>query len=77
VALAEYGAIILSDMGTDTLLLPQAVWLHGRPTPNRLKVIRDWTRRGGGLLMIDGYLSFQRIDCLARWHRKPVEEVLL
>jgi len=75
-ALGEYGAIILSDIGANTLLLPQAVWLHGRPMPNRHKVIRDWTRRGGGLLMIGGYLSFQGIDGRARWHQTPVEEVL-
>lgn len=29
--LAEYGAIILSDLGANTLLLPPAVWMQGRP----------------------------------------------
>ncbi|MBV9748968.1 MAG: cytoplasmic protein [Acetobacteraceae bacterium] len=75
-ALQQYKAIILSDIGANTLLLPQAVWLHGRTAPNRLKLIRDWTDAGGGLVMIGGYLSFQGIDGRARWRRTPVEEAL-
>ena len=74
--LAEYSAIILSDVGANTLLLPAAVWMQDEPMPNRLKLIRDWTQRGGGLMMIGGYLSFQGIDGRARWHRTPVEDAL-
>ena len=74
--LAQYGAIILSDIGANTLLLPPSVWLSGKPTPNRLKLIRDWTHKGGGLMMIGGYFSFQGIDGRARWRRTPVEEAL-
>ena len=74
--LAPYRAILLSDIGANTLLLPQSVWLHGTPTPNRLKLLADWTRAGGGLGMIGGYLSFQGIDGRARWRRTPVEEAL-
>lgn len=75
-ALRKYRAIILSDIGANTLLLPQSVWLHGKPTPNRLKLIKDWTAAGGGLLMIGGYLTFQGIDGRGRWHRTPVEDCL-
>ena len=74
--LKRYAAVILSDIGANTLLLPQAVWLHGRTAPNRLKLIRDWTAAGGGLVMIGGYLSFQGIDGRARWRRTPVEDAL-
>ncbi len=74
--LAGYDAIILSDIGANTLLLPPAVWLHSRTVPNRLKLIRDWTAAGGGLLMVGGYFSFQGIDGRARWRRTPVEETL-
>ncbi len=74
--LRRYKAIILSDIGANTLLLPQAVWMHGRATPNRLKLLRDWTQQGGGLVMVGGYLSFQGIDGRARWRRTPVEEAL-
>jgi uncharacterized membrane protein len=74
--LADYGVVILSDIGANSLLLPPEVWLHGKTMPNRLKLIRDWTAAGGGLLMIGGYLSFQGIDGRARWRRTPVEEAL-
>jgi uncharacterized membrane protein len=74
--LAAYDGLILSDIGANTLLLHPDVWLHGKTTPNRLKLIRDWTAAGGGLMMIGGYYSFQGIDGKARWRRTPVEEAL-
>ena len=74
--LAAYDVLLLSDVGANTLLLPPDVWLHGKPVPNRLKLIRDWTAAGGGLAMIGGYLSFQGIDGKARWGRTAVEEAL-
>lgn len=74
--LAEYDVIILSDIGANSLLLHPDVWLRGDRAPNRLKLLQDWTARGGGLIMIGGYLSFQGIDGRARWHRTPVEAAL-
>jgi uncharacterized membrane protein len=74
--LGAYDVVILSDIGANTLLLHPDVWLHGKTTPNRLKLIRDWTAVGGGLMMIGGYFSFQGIDGRARWGRTPVEEAL-
>lgn len=74
--LAAYDAILLSDIGANTLLLPPQVWLHSQTVPNRLKLIRDFVESGGGLLMAGGYFSFQGIDGRARWRRTPVEEVL-
>jgi uncharacterized membrane protein len=74
--LADYGALLLSDIGANTLLLPPAVWLYGKPMPNRLRLIAEWTRAGGGLAMIGGYLSFQGIDGRARWRRTAVEDAL-
>src|SRR5262245_48351238 len=75
-ALAAYDALILSDIGANTLLLPPEVWLQSRTMPSRLKVVRRWVEQGGGLLMVGGYLSFQGIDGKARWRRTPVEDVL-
>ncbi len=74
--LRRYDAVILSDIGANSLLLHQDVWLLGKPAPNRLKLIRDWTSGGGGLVMVGGYLSFQGIDGKARWRRTPVEAAL-
>ena len=44
--LAPYDAIILSDIGSNTLLLPPAVWLQSKTVPNRLKLIRDYVEAG-------------------------------
>lgn len=74
--LSEYKAIILSDIGANSLLLHPDVWLHGKTVPNRLKLLRDWTHAGGALIMIGGYFSFQGIDGKARWHRTAVETAL-
>ncbi|CAH0291952.1 hypothetical protein AGRO_1837 [Agrobacterium sp. ATCC 31749] len=74
--LDAYDAIILSDIGSNSLLLPPAVWLHSKTVPNRLKLIKAWVEKGGGLLMVGGYFSFQGIDGKARWRRTPVEDTL-
>jgi uncharacterized membrane protein len=75
-ALDAYDAIILSDIGSNTLLLPPQVWIESKTAPNRLKLIRDYVARGGGLVMIGGYYSFQGLNGGARYHRTPIEEIL-
>ncbi|MDR3432734.1 MAG: glutamine amidotransferase [Rouxiella aceris] len=74
--LNQYDAILLSDIGANSLLLHPDVWLHGKTVANRLDVLRDWTAQGGALAMFGGYLSFQGIDGKARWHRTAVEQAL-
>ncbi|MEM6711022.1 MAG: glutamine amidotransferase [Pseudomonadota bacterium] len=74
--LNAYDVIMLSDIGANTLLLHPDVWLRGQRVPNRLALIEEWTRAGGGLIMIGGYFSFQGIDGRARWHKTPVESAL-
>jgi uncharacterized membrane protein len=46
------------------------------PSPNRLAVVEEYVRGGGGLLMIGGYLSFAGIEGKARYHGTPVEDAL-
>ena len=74
--LVAYDAVILSDIGANTLLLHPDTWIHSKRTPNRLKLLRDYVRGGGGLLMFGGYYSFQGINGGARFHKTAVEEVL-
>ena len=74
--LQAYDAVILSDLGANTLLLHPDVWLHGRTVPNRLKLLRAYVEAGGGLAMIGGYFSFQGINGAARWHKTAVEATL-
>jgi len=75
-ALRAYDAVILSDIGANTLLLHPDTWIRSKPTPNRLRLLKDYVARGGGLMMIGGYLSFQGINGAARFHGTPVEDVL-
>jgi uncharacterized membrane protein len=74
--LSQYGVVILSDIGANTLLLHPDTFNKSLRTPNRLKLLREWVGAGGGLLMVGGYLTFQGIDGRGRWHNTPVEEVL-
>ncbi|MER8898398.1 glutamine amidotransferase [Mesorhizobium sp. M0676] len=75
-ALSAYDAVVLSDLGANTLLLHPDTWTHSKPTPNRLRLLRDYVGNGGGLLMFGGYYSFQGINGGARYHKTPVEDVL-
>ena len=74
--LDAYDVIVLSDIGANSFLLPPAVWLRSQTVPNRLRLIKAWVEKGGGLMMIGGYFSFQGIDGKARWRNTPVEDVL-
>lgn len=74
--LADYDVILLSDIGSNTLLLHPDTWARGLPTPNRLRLIKEWVERGGGFAMCGGYYSFSGIYGAARYRRTPVEEIL-
>ena len=74
--LRKYDAVILSDIGSNTLLLHPDTWIDSKPTPNRLKLIRNYVGEGRGLMMVGGYYSFQGINAGARYRGTPVEEVL-
>jgi uncharacterized membrane protein len=74
--LSAYGAVILSDIGANSLLLSPATFERSAAAPNRLASIEQYVRDGGGLLMIGGYLSFAGIEGKARYHNTPVETAL-
>ena len=74
--LQEWDCIILSDIGSSSLLLHPDVWLHSKSTPNRLSLLQHYVEQGGGLAMVGGYLTFQGIDGKGRWRNTPVEATL-
>ena len=74
--LDKYDVIVLSDIGTNSFLLPIETWLQGKSTPNRLKLLADWVENGGALIMAGGYLSFQGFEAKARFAGSAVERVL-
>lgn len=75
-SLSGYDVVVLSDIGSNTLLLHPDTWIRSQRTPNRLALIRDYVRAGGGLMMVGGYYSFQGINGGARYRGTAVEEVL-
>ena len=74
--LANYTAVIISDIGANSILLAPQTFERSQPAPDRLAATEEYVRAGGGLLMIGGYLSFAGIEGKARYHGTPVESVL-
>jgi uncharacterized membrane protein len=75
-ALRRYDVVMLSDIGANTLLLHPDTFDRSIPMPNRLALLREYVRGGGGLIMVGGYLTFQGIEGRARYSGTPVEDVL-
>ena len=74
--LAAYDVVVLSDIGYNTLAIPPETFGDGTRRPNRLQLLDDFVRDGGGLLMVGGYLSFQGINGRANYAGTPVEDAL-
>ena len=75
-ALSEFDVVVLSDIGANSILLHPATWLRSERFPNRLELLADWVRAGGGLAMAGGYLSFQGFEAKAQFRGTAVEAVL-
>ena len=73
---AQYDVIILSDIGSNTLMLPSDTFIKSIPRPNRCAVIKEYVLKGGALMMIGGYLSFSGVDAKARYGATPIQDVL-
>ena len=74
--LEEYKAIILSDIGANTLLMPEATFHQGKVMPNRVDLITEYVKNGGGLLMVGGFMTFSGIDAVGKWNDTSLQEVL-
>ena len=74
--LAAYDVVVLSDIGYNTLAIPPETFSEGARRGNRLQLLEEFVRGGGGLLMIGGYLSFQGINGRANYAGTPVETAL-
>lgn len=74
--LAAYDVVVLSDIGYNTLAIPPETFSDGVRRGNRLRLLEEFVRDGGGLLMIGGYLSFQGINGRANYAGTPVETAL-
>jgi uncharacterized membrane protein len=74
--LAQYDVVILSDIGSNTLLLDPEMVFKCVVKGNRLQAVKEYVLQGGGLLMIGGYFSFCGFEGKARYGMTPVADVL-
>lgn len=74
--LEKYSVIIVSDVGANTFLLHPDTSRLCKRTPNLLKLIRTFVERGGGFIMVGGYMTFQGIEAKGKYKDSPIEEIL-
>jgi len=72
----KFDLILLSDIGTNTLLLNNQVFVAGQRLPNRCDLLREYVLNGGSLVMVGGYMTFSGIDAKGRWGTTAVADVL-
>jgi uncharacterized membrane protein len=72
----QFDVVVLSDVGSNSFLLCDETFLRSERTPNRLSVLAEYVERGGGLVMVGGYMSFSGIDGRARFGMSPLAAVL-
>ncbi|BBC38975.1 uncharacterized protein SGFS_102690 [Streptomyces graminofaciens] len=71
-----YDVVAISDVGANSFQLPPQTFGASVPAPDRSELVRAFVERGGGVLMIGGYLTFSGIDARARWGRTPLAPAL-
>ena len=72
----QFDVVVLSDVGSNSFLLCDETFLRSERTANRLRVLAEYVERGGGLVMVGGYMSFTGIDGRARFGMSPLKTVL-
>lgn len=74
--LDQFDTIVLSDIGSNTFLLRNATFYEMKIGSNPLELMKGFVARGGGLLMIGGYLSFTGIEGKANYKNTVLADVL-
>ncbi len=74
--LKKYDVIILSDIGSNTLLLPETTFQQSLRNPNRCELMKEYVLDGGAFLMIGGYMAFSGINGTARYEQTPIQDIL-
>jgi hypothetical protein len=70
--LSGYACVVLSDIGSNTLLLSDDTFKRSLVSPNRCQSVRDYVLGGGAFLMIGGYYPFPASTPRpVRQHRDP------
>jgi uncharacterized membrane protein len=74
-AMQAYDSIVISDAPADSFLLHPDT-LGGKLMPNRLALIGDYVRAGGGFAMIGGWMSFGGFHGKAHYAYSPIADLL-
>ena len=74
--LKKYDVVILSDIGSNTLLLPDSTFVKSLKNPNRCDLIKEYVEDGGAFCMIGGYMSFTGIDAKTRYGETAIGDIL-
>jgi uncharacterized membrane protein len=73
---ATADVVVVSDVGANTFQLPTDVFARSESGADRIGALAAFVGRGGGLLMVGGYLSFSGIDARARWAHTALADLL-
>jgi uncharacterized membrane protein len=76
--LAAYDVVIFSDVGYNSMIFyPGLTPPYSYPLgPDRCQMVADFVERGGGFIMVGGYLSFAGFNGIAHYHDTIIETVL-
>jgi uncharacterized membrane protein len=74
--LRTFDVVILSDIGSNTLLIHPDTFKKSQSMNNRCELLAEYVRKGGGLMMVGGYMSFSGIDGKARYQRTVLKDIL-
>ena len=74
--LQKFDVVMISDCGANTFNLPMNTFTRLQRSVNKLELLKEFVEKGGALVMIGGYLTFQGIQARGCWKNTPVEEIL-
>ena len=74
--LDAYDVVVLSDISADTIQLHPKTFVKGERTTDRLALLGDWVRKGGGFAMIGGYMAFSGFEGRGRFGMTPLADIL-
>jgi uncharacterized membrane protein len=74
--LNEYDLVILSDIGSNSLLMTDTSFPGGVKALNRCEAIKNYVMNGGSFMMIGGFMSFTGIEGKAHYGTTAISEIL-
>ena len=73
--ISKYDVVLISDLGTDTILMyPDRFKVP--MGPNRLKLIEEYVKNGGGFAAVGGWMAFGGQMGQAKYHNTVLEDIM-